>query len=335
MAEQSPLTEVVFATVRESVRESTQRQYFGAISRWFDFCDSKNAPLAPSFDLLVEFLNVRQQEGVAYSSLLTAKAAVLFLADLWGDTALKSAPLWPRVMRGLWNRKPSLKPSGFVWDPALVLDHISRQPTIESLTVAVCGRYAATLFALATACRAQTMAVIRREDVKHLEDGSMVITIPFPLKQSRPNFHTSQLRVLQYADTRVCPVAFLRAYMAKTEGSNGLFVNCRDSSRPVVAQTIAQWIKRVLTDSGVRGFTAHSTRKAATSAAALAGVPLEKILSQAGWTSVSTFARFYERPILSDISMFHSLTRTTTERGQHAPASASPTPLPATSDLMH
>ena len=44
-------------------------------------------------------------------------------------------------------------------------------------------------------------------------------------------------------------------------------------------------------------FKSHSTRAAATSAAHLANVNVELIMKAAGWTNVSTFAKFYKKPI--------------------------------------
>ena len=42
-------------------------------------------------------------------------------------------------------------------------------------------------------------------------------------------------------------------------------------------------------------FGAHSTRSASTSAAASKGLPIDIVLKAAGWSSASTFTRFYKR----------------------------------------
>ena len=46
-------------------------------------------------------------------------------------------------------------------------------------------------------------------------------------------------------------------------------------------------------------FKPHSTRAAATSKAFLKSVPLEHILSVAGWSSSDTFAKFYKKPVIN------------------------------------
>ena len=47
----------------------------------------------------------------------------------------------------------------------------------------------------------------------------------------------------------------------------------------------------------VEMFKPHSTRAAATSKASASFVPLHQILSTAGWSSASTFAKFYNKQI--------------------------------------
>ena len=42
-------------------------------------------------------------------------------------------------------------------------------------------------------------------------------------------------------------------------------------------------------------FGAHSTRSASTSAAASKGLPIDAVLTAAGWSSASTFTKFYRR----------------------------------------
>ena len=54
-------------------------------------------------------------------------------------------------------------------------------------------------------------------------------------------------------------------------------------------------------------FKPHSTRAAATSKAFLKSVPLEHILSVAGWSSSDTFAKFYRKPVINTDSFTNVL----------------------------
>ena len=47
-------------------------------------------------------------------------------------------------------------------------------------------------------------------------------------------------------------------------------------------------------------FKPHSTRAASTSAASNASVSLDDTLHTAGWSSASTFAKFYNKPIVKE-----------------------------------
>ena len=46
-------------------------------------------------------------------------------------------------------------------------------------------------------------------------------------------------------------------------------------------------------------YSAHSTKGASTSAAVAAGIPIDSVLKKANWASVTTFNRFYNRPLTS------------------------------------
>jgi len=54
-------------------------------------------------------------------------------------------------------------------------------------------------------------------------------------------------------------------------------------------------------------FKPHSTKAAATSKAFLKFVPLEHILSVAGWSSSGTFAKFYRKPVINTDSVTNVL----------------------------
>ena len=65
----------------------------------------------------------------------------------------------------------------------------------------------------------------------------------------------------------------------------------------VMSSSIARWVKLVFTSFGVDTsiFSAHSTLGASTSAASLAGVTTQQILSTADWSTANVFKKFYFR----------------------------------------
>ena len=64
-------------------------------------------------------------------------------------------------------------------------------------------------------------------------------------------------------------------------------------------RTISRWVKEVMKAAGINvaKFKPHSTRSASTSKASLCSLPLDQIMSAAGWTSATTSARFYNKAI--------------------------------------
>ena len=105
----------------------------------------------------------------------------------------------------------------------------------------------------------------------------------------------------------LCPVKHLKQYIDKNSVIRGLhtqlLLSYQKPHRPVLSDTIARWIKVVLTEASIYTsvFNAHSTRAASTSAAYNKRTSIDKILAAAGWSTESTF-RFYRKPIVSSDS---------------------------------
>ena len=103
---------------------------------------------------------------------------------------------------------------------------------------------------------------------------------------------------------KLCPVECLKAYRKrtkeyrKTPEHQQLFISYQAPHKPVASSTIARWIKQILEASGVSmgEFSAHSTRGAASTAAALSGLSTQQIMARAGWSSEDTFSRHYYKP---------------------------------------
>ena len=72
--------------------------------------------------------------------------------------------------------------------------------------------------------------------------------------------------------------------------------------KAVTRDTGTRWVKTVLLAAGIdtKKFRLQSTRAAAVSAANNASVPLDEILTTAGWSSASTFAQFYNKPAVRE-----------------------------------
>ena len=87
-------------------------------------------------------------------------------------------------------------------------------------------------------------------------------------------------------------------FLTNANNESKLFICLRKPQKEVSGSTIGRWAKNYLSLAGVNYliFSAHSTRAAASKAASL-GVPIDSILATANWSSHSTFARFWHRPL--------------------------------------
>lgn len=103
-------------------------------------------------------------------------------------------------------------------------------------------------------------------------------------------------------------VTFLQEYVKRTVKFRGnkaqLLLNYNKPHKPVSTETIGRWLKEVLNKAGIdiNKFSAHSTRSASVSAAKTMNISVKTILDTAGWASSEAFAKFYDRPAISDDS---------------------------------
>ena len=105
----------------------------------------------------------------------------------------------------------------------------------------------------------------------------------------------------------------MKFYIAQTEqlrsvenGSESLFISFIKPHKKVSKDTIARWIRSVLHVSGIDivKYSASSVRSAAASKAKAMNVPIMHIMAKAGWSSEATFAKYYDKEIVSGHDTF-------------------------------
>ena len=160
------------------------------------------------------------------------------------------------------------------------------------------------LLLLISAQRVQTVHLISLNDVC-FHDDKYTIHITQKLKQSRPGFHPQPLQLAYYAeDKTLCVVTCLREYIDHTaefrsegEGSDTLLLCYQQPHGPATKDTITRWLKTVLIHAGITNFAPHSFRGTSSTAMLKSGVAVQDILKVAGWSKISTFKRFYNKPL--------------------------------------
>jgi len=161
------------------------------------------------------------------------------------------------------------------------------------------------LLALTRPSRSVDLANLSLDYRKYSPEG--VTFTPTKLaKQSKQSKPLTNFFFPYFPDNKLlCPVTTLRAYEERTKerrnehNKSQLFIALIKPYNPVTSSTIARWIKSILTKSGINTeiFKAHSTRSAAVSSAANAGITTNDILNAADWSSESVFRNFYYKSV--------------------------------------
>ena len=296
-------SEHVTDVLLSSWRPATQKQYAVYFKNWAVFCSSRQiAPCSPNLTAVLEFLHGLLR--MSYSTLNSARSALSCFVSLDG-LPVGQHPVVCRFLKGAFQQKPPSKTLHGIWDVNQVLRFLKTFTPNSSLTLKELTHKLATLLALVTIQRKQTLLQLDISD-EYLKKSSneYVFVLCKHVKQSRPNYPVPPVVIPRYtADTDICPFLCLEHYIARTETlrhDSALFISTVKPHNAVGTQTMSRWIKTVLQWSGIDMdlFKPHSTRHASSTAAFNASVPLDEILKKAGWSSATTFKRFYLKHVM-------------------------------------
>lgn len=260
--------------------------------------------MSPTIETVINFLTTVYKTGVGYSCLNTARSAISSLVSIEG-TPVGSHPLIVRLLKGMYNSRPSLPKTNVTWEPEILLLYLKTLSPVRRLSLKKLTYKTTTLLWLLSAQRGQTIQMI---DIRNITLTKHVVKIRFGdiLKTSRPGFQQSEISLKAFApDRRICIVTVLQEYIRRTKDLRGeesfqLLISYQRPFEPVSRDTVSRWVKIVMSEAGIdtRIFTPHSVRSASVSAAHRAKVPLETILATAGWKKDDTFRKYYNKPLV-------------------------------------
>ncbi|KZR98416.1 Uncharacterized protein APZ42_006176 [Daphnia magna] len=168
-------------------------------------------------------------------------------------------PLVIQLMKGIYQGKPPIPKYSATWDPSVVINHF----------VSTTGRN-----------------ICSELNSIQLDSVSFSATKVFfnlgVLRKSQSSGPLMRYSLDEWENPLICPVACLRSYLERTANlrsslnNSGVFIGSNKPHNPVTGSTIARWIKDQLKEAGIDTsiFLAHSTRGAAASKAASAGVSI-------------------------------------------------------------
>ena len=170
------------------------------------------------------------------------------------------------------------------------------------------------LMALTIAARVQTLHLLMLKNIVFGEN-TVDVWLGGNIKQCRPMYNVQTIRFTAYdQDGRLCVLKTLKEYIKRTEelrtGSENvdgkLLISYIKPHRSNSKDTVARWLKTMLTRCGIdtKRFTEASVRLASTSMAKTQTMPIATIMAKAGWTREATFARHYNKHIISNTDLF-------------------------------
>lgn len=264
---------------------------------------------------VIEFLTIEYEKGLSYSSLNTARAALSSLGITLGSFTAGTHPTVVRFMKGVFNRKPPKPKYTHTWDVDKVLNFLRKLSPVKHLNLKDLTLKLTMLMVLTNAARVQTIHLLSVKNVKKFS-SEFVLQFRDLLKQSRPGFVCSLFKLKAYPpDRRLCVYTVLKEYLLRTKTlrknvEDSLLISYIKPYKPVSRDTISRWVKTIMIRAGIRDtFGAHSARSAVVSKANLNGVPLKDILSRAGWSNESTFAKYYKKKVVKDNTFDHQVLR--------------------------
>lgn len=151
--------------VLASLAPATFRQYSCSLKRWWKFCEKKGlSPFQGSIQDIMEFLAEQLNQGSSYGTLNSHRSALSLIMGQWvgTDELIKS------MFKGIFRLNPTQPKYDSTWDPQIVLRLVADwyphdKTSLEELTLKL-----ATVLALATAHRVQTLAFIQIGNINKL-----------------------------------------------------------------------------------------------------------------------------------------------------------------------
>ena len=293
----------VSSLLSSSWRGGTRKHYDSAWSLWCQWCRQREInPVSPSSGIatVLQYLTDQVSAGKSYRTIGVYRSALSSTLQPMDGHAIGQHPLVSRLMRGIYQQRPPAPRYSATWDPAIPLGTLQSWPPVKDLSLEQHTLKLCFLLAITGAFRASELRHLSADSIGLSPEGVSLQLLA--LTKTQRSGSLKRVFVARYQVEAVCPVVHLEAYLERTKalrpsGTQQLFISARKPHRAVSAATISHWLVSVLSTAGVDTsvFKGHSTRAAASSTAAGAGLSADEVMRAVGWKQESTFRRFYLR----------------------------------------
>ena len=176
-------------------------------------CSQNNIdPLQPLIPNVIDFLTLLFDSGVGYSAINTARSALSTILTRENGLPIGEHPLISRLLKGVFEQRPSIPKHTTIWDVGHLLDYLRRLSPISQLSLKELSLETVTLLCLLTGQTCQTIHAIDIQNMQQLLN-MIRITISQPLKMTKAGKHQAPLELLPYpSDRTLCVVTHLKEY---------------------------------------------------------------------------------------------------------------------------
>lgn len=305
------LDEALLHYCNRGVADSTRRTYRSGVNRYLSFCCAfgVSTPFPVSELMLCYFITSLAREGIAPATIKTYLAAVRHAQIIQGHPEPRESSALPRlrlVQNGIRRERaessPVHSPTRLPITPPLL--RLLRPPEGSK------SDDACLLWAAATVCffgffRAGEITVpsARAFDERvHLAWGDVMIgednsTLRVFLKRTKTDQYMKGTEVfIGSTDNDLCPVRATREYVARRGSSPGAFFQSAQGV-PLSKPRFVELVRAALARGGVPvgGYSGHSFRIGAATAASQAGISDSVIQALGRWASPA-FLRYIRTP---------------------------------------
>ena len=251
------------------------------------------------------FLAKLFEDNHKHGVIAVARSALSAVLPKRNGLSFGQDPTVSQMMKGIFKLRPTLPKYTVTYDPDIVLRYMTTLPDNSSLTLELLTKKLVMLLCLLSGQRSQSIHAIQTNYMK-FTNNKYICYIPKVLKTSKPGKHQEPLEFEKFPqNARLCVVACIDEYIKRTDSIRKniekplqFILSYAPPHQAVGSSTVARYAKLFLHLSGIdiTTFTAHSTRSSSTSKVESLGLSLKDIQKAAGWSSDSTFRKYYKLP---------------------------------------
>ena len=154
------------------------------------------------------------------------------------------------------------------WNVDIVLDHLVASGPNLQLGLNYLAAKTVTLILMARMCRIGEVSQLNT-DYMHEGKDYLEFWLPQPCKTVTVTNHArrldlQKLRITQFSDRRLCPVAAMKTYLHRTRAVRGkiskVFIIISNEPRPASPQSLSRWVKTLMQDAGLDKYTPQQIR---------------------------------------------------------------------------